>query len=85
MRVLCSITPMEGVFAPVMPLATALIQQGRDVLVATAADLIERARFFGFAAAVAGPTAAAAVADRCGDVCPHHGRREATCVAHTHR
>jgi hypothetical protein len=26
-----------------------------------------------------------AVADRCGDVCPHHGRREATCVAHTHR
>jgi hypothetical protein len=34
---------------------------------------------------VAGPTAAAAVADRCGDVCPHHGRREATCVAHTHR
>lgn len=48
---------MEGVFAPVVPLATALVRQGHDVLVATAPDLIERVRSFGFAAAVAGPTA----------------------------
>lgn len=57
MRVLCSTMPMEGVFAPVVPLTTALVRQGHDVLVATAADMIERVRSFGLATAVAGPTA----------------------------
>lgn len=57
MRVLCSTTPMEGVLAPVVPLATALVDQGHDVLVATAADLVDRVRSFGLDAAVAGPPA----------------------------
>ncbi|MDQ4009166.1 MAG: hypothetical protein M3228_00325 [Actinomycetota bacterium] len=60
MRVLCSTPPMEGNFAPVVPLAVALVREGHDVLVATAADLIERVRLVGLAAAVAGPTAAEA-------------------------
>ncbi len=57
MRVLCSTTPMEGVFAPFVPLGQALLRAGHDVLVATGPDLAERVRREGFAAAAAGPTA----------------------------
>jgi UDP:flavonoid glycosyltransferase YjiC (YdhE family) len=59
-RVLCSTTPMEGVFGPLIPLATALREQGHAVLVATAPDLVERIREVGLPAEVAGPPAALA-------------------------
>jgi UDP:flavonoid glycosyltransferase YjiC (YdhE family) len=62
MRVLCSTTPMEGVFAPVVPLATALVERGHEVLVATAPDLLDRVRSVGLRAATAGPTAPDAAA-----------------------
>jgi UDP:flavonoid glycosyltransferase YjiC (YdhE family) len=57
MRVLCSSTPMEGVFTPFVPLGRALLAAGHDVLVATGPDLQSRVASDGFATAVAGPTA----------------------------
>lgn len=62
MRVLCSTTPMEGVFAPVVPIAQALAGQGHSVLVATASDLAERVRSTGLAVTIAGPAAPDAAA-----------------------
>jgi UDP:flavonoid glycosyltransferase YjiC (YdhE family) len=43
MRVLCSTTPMEGVFGPFIPLGQALIKQGDELIVATGDDLPTRA------------------------------------------
>jgi UDP:flavonoid glycosyltransferase YjiC (YdhE family) len=57
MKVLCSSTPMEGVFAPFAPLGKALLAAGHDVVVATGPDLEQRVRREGFATAVAGPAA----------------------------
>ena len=57
MKVLCSSTPMEGVFGPFVPLGKALLSAGHDVIVATGPDLEPRVRREGFATAVAGPTA----------------------------
>jgi UDP:flavonoid glycosyltransferase YjiC (YdhE family) len=57
MRVLCSSTPMEGVFTPFVPLGRALLAAGHDLLVATGPDLQTRVAGDGFAAVVAGPTA----------------------------
>ncbi|MGH8917223.1 MAG: glycosyltransferase, partial [Actinomycetes bacterium] len=57
MRVLCSATPMEGVFGPFVPLGRALVAAGHEVLVATGPDLETRVAGEGFAVAVAGPTA----------------------------
>ncbi|HEY4022315.1 MAG TPA: glycosyltransferase [Pseudonocardiaceae bacterium] len=62
MRVLCSTTPMEGVFAPVVPIAQALVAQGHSVLIATAAELGDRVRSTGLTATVAGPNAPDAAA-----------------------
>jgi UDP:flavonoid glycosyltransferase YjiC (YdhE family) len=42
MRVLCSTTPMEGVFGPFVALGRALVDAGHEVIVATGADLPER-------------------------------------------
>src|SRR5436309_15924351 len=39
MRVLCSTTPMDGVFGPFIPLGRALAQAGHEVIVATGANL----------------------------------------------
>jgi UDP:flavonoid glycosyltransferase YjiC (YdhE family) len=58
---------MEGVFAPLIPLATALREQGHEVLVVTAADLADRVRAAGFAVAVAGPPAELAARRVIGD------------------
>ncbi len=57
MKVLCSTTPMEGVFAPFIPLGRALRADGHEVLVVTGADLEERVAREGFATIVAGPSA----------------------------
>jgi UDP:flavonoid glycosyltransferase YjiC (YdhE family) len=57
MRVLCSTTPMEGVFGPFVALGRALAEAGHEVMVATGLDLQDRVRAEGFAVAVAGPTA----------------------------
>lgn len=57
MRVLCSTTPMEGVFAPFVPLGKALLAAGHEVLVVTGPDLLRRAAREGFATFAAGPTA----------------------------
>jgi UDP:flavonoid glycosyltransferase YjiC (YdhE family) len=62
MRVLCSTTPMEGVFAPVVPLLEALQSRGDEVLVATAPQLIPRVQAAGMAAVPAGPNAPDAAA-----------------------
>ena len=43
MRVLCSTTPMEGVFGPFIPLGRALIEQGDELVIATGPDLPTRA------------------------------------------
>jgi hypothetical protein len=56
-RVLCSTTPMEGVFGPFVPLGRALLAAGHDVIVATGANLAPRVQQEGFAMAIAGPTA----------------------------
>jgi UDP:flavonoid glycosyltransferase YjiC (YdhE family) len=56
-RVLCSSPPMEGVFAPFVPLGRALLADGHDVLVATGPDLEARVASEGFTTAVAGSTA----------------------------
>jgi UDP:flavonoid glycosyltransferase YjiC (YdhE family) len=42
MRVLCSTTPMDGVFGPFIPLGRALAQAGHEVIVATGANLRAR-------------------------------------------
>ena len=67
MKVLCSSTPMEGVFTPFVPLGRALLAAGHDVLVATGPDLEAHVAREGFEVAVAGPTAmegaASAMAD----------------------
>ena len=42
-KVLCSSTPMEGVFVLFIPLGQALVAAGHDVVVATGADLEPRA------------------------------------------
>jgi UDP:flavonoid glycosyltransferase YjiC (YdhE family) len=42
MRVLCSPTPMDGVFGPFIPLGRALAQAGHEVIVATGANLRAR-------------------------------------------
>lgn len=57
MRVLCSTPPMEGLFAPFVPLGRALRAAGHEVVVATGADLEQRVRRDGFDTVVAGPTA----------------------------
>jgi len=57
MRVLCSTTPMEGVFAPFVPLGKALLAAGHEVLVVTGPDLLRRVAREGFATHAAGPTA----------------------------
>jgi UDP:flavonoid glycosyltransferase YjiC (YdhE family) len=57
MRVLCSTTPMEGVFGPFVPLARALAAAGHEVLVATGPDLLSRVEDAGVRAVAAGPTA----------------------------
>ncbi len=57
MKVLCSSTPLEGVFGPFVPLGKALLAAGHNVVVATGPDLEQRVRREGFATAVAGPAA----------------------------
>ncbi|HEX2850966.1 MAG TPA: glycosyltransferase [Acidimicrobiales bacterium] len=57
MKVLCSSTPMEGVFGPFVPLGKALLAAGHDVVVAIGPDLEDRVRREGFTTAAAGPTA----------------------------
>jgi UDP:flavonoid glycosyltransferase YjiC (YdhE family) len=57
MRILCSTTPMEGVFAPFVPLGKALLAARHEVLVVTGPDLLPRVAREGFATRVAGPTA----------------------------
>jgi UDP:flavonoid glycosyltransferase YjiC (YdhE family) len=42
MRVLCSTTPMDGVFGPFIPLGRALAHAGHEVIVATGANLRAR-------------------------------------------
>ncbi|GAB3208757.1 glycosyltransferase [Nocardia tengchongensis] len=59
MRILIATTPMEGVFAPVAPLAAALQASGHRVLIATAPQLAARVRSAGLPVAEAGPDAAA--------------------------
>ncbi|MFC9436083.1 glycosyltransferase [Nocardia sp. NPDC057030] len=67
MRVLCSTTPMEGVFAPVLPLLSELVRAGHEVLVITAPDLADRVRAAGMPTEVAGPPAPAAAAQAVAD------------------
>ena len=62
MRVLACCTPMEGVFAPMVPLMTALCRDGHDVLVATGPDLVDRVREVGLTAVAVGPAAEEAAA-----------------------
>jgi hypothetical protein len=38
MKVLCSSTPMEGLFTPFVPLGKALLAAGHDVVIATGPD-----------------------------------------------
>lgn len=63
MRVLISTTPMEGVFAPVVPLARALLAQGHQVLVATAPQLLPRVHAVGLPGVAAGPDAPESAAE----------------------
>lgn len=63
MRVLFSTTPMEGVFAPSIPLAEALLAGGHEVLIATAPQLVPRVRAVGLPVAVAGPNAPESAAE----------------------
>ena len=67
MRVLCSTTPMEGVFAPFVPLGKALLAVGHEVLVVTGPDLLQRVAREGFATYAAGPTAMAGAIAAMGD------------------
>jgi UDP:flavonoid glycosyltransferase YjiC (YdhE family) len=57
MRVLCSTTPMEGVFGPFLPLGRALIEQGDELIIATGPDLPTRAGTNGMRFAPAGLSA----------------------------
>jgi len=57
MRVLACCPPVEGVFAPMVPLVKALISQGDEVTVATGPELVERVRQAGLTAVGIGPTA----------------------------
>jgi UDP:flavonoid glycosyltransferase YjiC (YdhE family) len=57
MRILCSVTPMDGVFGPFVPLGRALADAGHEVMVATGPDLQAKVARLGFAAALAGPSA----------------------------
>lgn len=57
MRVLCSTTPMDGVFGPFVPVGRALVDAGHEVVVATGANLQGRVAEEGFATALAGPSA----------------------------
>jgi UDP:flavonoid glycosyltransferase YjiC (YdhE family) len=67
MRVLCSTTPMDGVFGPFIPLGGALARAGHEVIVATGANLRARVEENGFEFVEAGLPAMegvmAAVAD----------------------
>ncbi|MFI1914231.1 glycosyltransferase [Nocardia sp. NPDC020380] len=63
MRILITTTPMEGVFAPVAPVAAALAAQGNEVLVATAPQLLGRVRESGLPGVAAGPDAPVAAAE----------------------
>ncbi|MFE3028353.1 glycosyltransferase [Nocardia tengchongensis] len=63
MRILIATTPMEGVFAPVAPLAAALQASGHQVLVTTAPQLARRVRAAGLPVAEAGPDAPDAAAE----------------------
>lgn len=57
MRVLCSTTPMEGVFGPFIPLGRALAAAGHDVIVATGPDLAQRGGDYGLRFETAGLSA----------------------------
>jgi UDP:flavonoid glycosyltransferase YjiC (YdhE family) len=57
MRVLCSSAPMEGVLAPILPLAEAFHAGGHEVMVAVGADLVDRVESAGLMAVAAGPSA----------------------------
>jgi UDP:flavonoid glycosyltransferase YjiC (YdhE family) len=58
MRVVFSCLPGFGHLQPMVPLATACLRSGHDVLVATGQDLTSRVAAFGLAAAAVGPTRA---------------------------
>ncbi|MEA2144416.1 MAG: hypothetical protein QOG59_3 [Solirubrobacteraceae bacterium] len=57
MRVLCSTTPMDGVFGPFIPLGRALVERGHDVIVATGSNLQSAVEVHGFEYAQAGLSA----------------------------
>ena len=57
MRVLCSTTPMDGVFGPFIPLGCALAERGHDVIVATGSNLQSAVEVHGFEYAQAGLSA----------------------------
>jgi UDP:flavonoid glycosyltransferase YjiC (YdhE family) len=54
MRVLCSTTPMDGVFGPFIPLGRALVEAGHEVVVASGANLRSRVEENGLRFAEAG-------------------------------
>lgn len=54
MRVLCSTTPMDGVFGPFMALGRALTERGHEVIVATGSNLQSAVEESGFEYAQAG-------------------------------
>lgn len=57
MRVLCSTTPMDGVFGPFVPLGRALAEREHDVVVATGSNLQSAVEVNGFEYAQAGLSA----------------------------
>lgn len=67
MKVLVCSTPMEGVLAPVFPLARSLAGRGHEVVVATGPDLADRVRAHDLEVRVAGPSAEEAVGQAFGD------------------
>ncbi len=67
MRVLCSTTPMEEVFAPFVPLGKALLAASHEVLVVAGPDLLPRVAGEGFATRAAGPTAMEGAIEAMGD------------------
>jgi UDP:flavonoid glycosyltransferase YjiC (YdhE family) len=54
MQVLCSTTPMDGVFGPFIPLGRELTERGHDVIVATGSNLRTAVQANGFEYAQAG-------------------------------
>ena len=68
MRVLCSTTPMDGVFGPFIPLGRALVQAGHEVVVATGANLEARVAENGLEFVDAGLSAMDGVVAAMGDV-----------------